>query len=93
MKIGFDPAKNAKNIRERGLSFEDAATLDWRAALLQEDDRKAYGERRLIALLPDRLGRLHVVGFTMRPGAVFWVFSFRKANKREGKLYHEKASH
>ena len=32
MKIEFDPAKNAKNIRERGLPFTLAAEFDWTTA-------------------------------------------------------------
>lgn len=32
MKIDFDPVKNAKNIRERGLSFERAAEFDFETA-------------------------------------------------------------
>jgi uncharacterized DUF497 family protein len=32
VKIEFDPAKSAKNAKERGLPFELTAELDWRAA-------------------------------------------------------------
>jgi len=42
MKIDFDPAKNEKNIRERGLSFERAAEVDFNTALVFSDTRKAY---------------------------------------------------
>jgi hypothetical protein len=38
--VTFDPEKNAKNIAERGLSFERAAELDWDAALIAEDTRR-----------------------------------------------------
>ena len=47
MAIRFDPAKNARNIAERGLSFERVAELDWDTALIVEDDRRDYGEVRL----------------------------------------------
>ena len=50
MRFTFDPAKNAKNIAERGLSFALAAELDWKAALIVEDTRHDYGELRLCAL-------------------------------------------
>jgi uncharacterized protein len=50
MKIDFDPIKNEKNIRERGLSFERAAEVDFNTALVFPDTRKAYGETRYIAL-------------------------------------------
>jgi len=57
MRFTFDPAKNAKNIAERGLSFALAAELDWEAALIVEDARHDYGELRLrvLALLHGRL--------------------------------------
>ena len=34
MAVTFDPEKNAKNIAERGLSFERVAELDWDTALI-----------------------------------------------------------
>ncbi|WP_347258541.1 BrnT family toxin [Methylocaldum sp.] len=46
MKITFDPAKNARNIAERGLSFECVRNLDWVHAVVLEDTRRDYGERR-----------------------------------------------
>lgn len=46
-----------------------------------EDERKAYGERRIICYgLLD--GRLVVIGYTPR-GEVRHIFSMRKANDRE----------
>ena len=34
MKIEFDPAKNAKNIRESGLPFTLADEFDWTTAMI-----------------------------------------------------------
>ena len=85
MRIGFDPNKSAKNARERGLPFELAAELEWDRAVTSEDDRFAYGETRMVALVPLK-GRLHVVCYTQR-GDVRWIISFRKANAREVKAY------
>jgi uncharacterized DUF497 family protein len=67
VRFTFDPAKNAKNIAERGLSFVLAAELDWEAALVVEHTRHDYGEMRLrvLALLH---GRLHTVVVTPRQG-------------------------
>ena len=85
MDISFDPAKNARNIAERGLSFERVAELDWETALSEEDIRKDYGERRVRVF--GLLGRrLHVAVITMR-GATVHVISFRKANEREVRRY------
>jgi hypothetical protein len=69
MRVTFDPAKNAKNIAERGLPFERVAELAWETAVLQEDRRRDYGETRVRVLA--RLGqRLHVAVITMRGEAV-----------------------
>jgi uncharacterized DUF497 family protein len=40
MCLTFDPAKNMKNVAERGLPFEGLAELVWETALLQEDERR-----------------------------------------------------
>ena len=84
-QIGFDSAKNATNITSRGLSFELVEQMEWATALIQEDTRKAYGERRFQVL--GFIGeRLHAVVFTPREGKVH-VISLRKANSREVKKY------
>ena len=87
MRITFDPAKNDRNIVERGLSFELVADLHWDTAIAREDIRKDYGERRLRVLA--YLGRrLCVAVITMR-GNTTHVISFRKANAREVKWYEQ----
>jgi uncharacterized DUF497 family protein len=48
MGITYDPAKNERNIRERGLSFERAADFDFETALIADYTRK--GEMRRIAV-------------------------------------------
>jgi hypothetical protein len=42
VEVTFDPAKNERNIKERGLSFERAADFDFETAVFVEDDRKDY---------------------------------------------------
>jgi len=83
MKITYVKIKNSKNIEERGLSFDLVESLDWVSAIIIEDTRKDYGERRFSAFgfICDRL---YVVVFTPRNDAVH-VISFRKANTREVK--------
>jgi uncharacterized DUF497 family protein len=81
MQAAFDPNKNARNIAERGLSFERAADFDFETALVGSDDRSDYGETRYVALgYLD--GRLHVLYFTETDYGIR-VISFRKANSRE----------
>lgn len=81
MRISFDPAKNERNIRERGLSFESAVAFDFDGALVWVDDRQAYGETRYVAI-GWLHGRPHVLCFTEAPGGIR-VISLRKANPRE----------
>ncbi len=89
MKIAFDPAKNERNITERGISFETAADFDFESALYLEDRRKDYGETRIRALgfIGDRL---HALVFTMR-GATLRVISLRKASRQEVVRYEKAA--
>lgn len=88
MAITFDAKKSAKNVAERDLSFELAEKLEWDIALVEEGTRKDYGETRLqvLALLG---ARLYAVVVTPR-GEDLRVISFRKANKREVKIYGKK---
>jgi uncharacterized DUF497 family protein len=60
--ISFDSAKSEKNVLVRGVPFELAAEFAWDGALIVEDLRKDYGERRFqaLGLLGDRL---HMMGF------------------------------
>ncbi|MEM6848996.1 MAG: BrnT family toxin [Pseudomonadota bacterium] len=85
MRLGWDPAKSARNIQERKLPFDLVADFGWDTALVVEDTRYDYGEERMraIGLIGDRL---FVVVYTDRADAR-WVISFRKANDREVRLY------
>lgn len=85
MPISFDPQKNDRNIAERGLSFELVEEFEWDSALVVEDSRRDYGERRFQAL-GLIAGRLHALVFTPRAGRVH-VISLRKANRREVRGY------
>lgn len=88
MDISFDPAKSERNETERGLPFTLVEQLDWPGAMIEEDIRKEYGERRyrVLGLIG---GRLHAAVFTPRGGKVH-VISLRKANPREVKHYEQK---
>ncbi|WP_130471537.1 BrnT family toxin [Candidatus Magnetaquicoccus inordinatus] len=85
MNITFDPDKSMKNIRERGISFDDAVRFDFKTALFSVDDRHDYGEKRYVAIgYLDH--RLHVLCFVETVNGIR-VISFRKANAREVKRY------
>lgn len=82
-----DPKKERRNLEQRGLSLDLAEQLDWATALVWEDKRKDYGERRY-CVLGFIEGRLHSVVFTPRDGKPR-VISLRKANKREVNRYEK----
>ena len=82
----WDPAKNERNIRQRGLDFADAAPM-WEAPMLVwTDARQTYGETREIALGAID-GRVMVVGWVNRGNDHLHIFTFRKANARETQRY------
>lgn len=89
MEITYGPAKNARNIKERGLSFDRAAEFDFETAFIVANMRRDYGEHRWRALgLLD--GRVYALVFVETDNGIR-VISFRKANPREVQKY-EKAT-
>uniref|UniRef100_E6QSD4 Protein containing DUF497 n=1 Tax=mine drainage metagenome TaxID=410659 RepID=E6QSD4_9ZZZZ len=88
MEISFDLAKSERNVADRGLPFTLVEQMDWLSAVIKEDVRKNYGERRYLAF--GLIGnQLHVVVFTPRADKMR-VISLRKANQREAKDYEQK---
>lgn len=85
MKVTYDPIKNVDNIERRGLPFDLIADLDWATAVIVEDIRRDYGERRyrVFGYIGDRL---YAAVFTPRRDALH-VISLRKANSREVKRH------
>lgn len=87
MDISFDLAKSLRNEVERGLPFSLVQSLDWDSALIKEDTRQDYGERRFLVL--GRIhARLHALVLTPRNDKVH-VISLRKANHREVRQYEQ----
>ena len=81
--IRCNPAKNERNVRERGLSFERAADFDFENSLIADYFRN--GEMRRIAVgYLDK--RLHLLCYITKSNGIR-VISFRKTNKRTAKLY------
>jgi len=87
VEITFDPRKNERNIRERGLSFEMVEEFDFGSAIYSIDTRKDYGEVRTRALgfIGDSL---YALVFTIRNGALR-VISLRRANRKERNRYEK----
>ena len=83
VEITYDPFKNERNIRERGLSFDRAADFDFSTAVYLTETRK--GEQRRVAVgYLDK--RLHVLCYIPRTDGIR-VISFRKANRQEARRY------
>ena len=85
MPFTWDPAKNERNVAERGIPLSLAEAMDWSSALIAQDTREVYAERRdqVMGFIGDDL---HMLVFTPRDGAVH-VISLRRANKRERTRY------
>lgn len=85
MPLSFDPEKSRRNEAERGLAFGIAADFDWSTALVVEDSRSDYKERRYQALGLIN-ATLHMLVFTPRQ-EMLHVISLRRANLRERTRY------
>lgn len=85
MLIEFDPAKQAKNLRDRGIGLDRFAELDFDTAISIEAQRKDYGEIRL-RVLGYLEGKLHADVLTPR-GERIRVISLRRARAREVRAY------
>ena len=90
VKISYDPAKNARNIAERGLSFERVVAFEFETAVIVDDTRRDYGETRHRAT-GWMNGRLFVLVFVHAKDCLR-VISFRKANLREVQRYEQSQS-
>jgi uncharacterized DUF497 family protein len=87
MDYEWDDAKGAANLTKHGVPFERAAKFEWDKAVIDEDLRHAYGERRFNAFAPIE-GRLHAMVFTRR-GSLVRIIGLRKANAREVGRYEK----
>jgi len=88
VKIEFDPAKNERNIAERGIPCTLATEFDWRTAVVKQSDRD--GEKRYAAAGLIR-GKLYILVYVNRNGGLR-VISLRRANRRETKHYEKAKS-
>jgi uncharacterized DUF497 family protein len=85
MDIEFDPTKDATNLAKHGLSLAEAERIEWDTLWAMPDERRNYGETRMIGLAYIGL-RLFCVVYTDRD-EVRRIISLRKANSREVERY------
>ena len=89
MGITYDPVKNERNIRERGLSFERAADFDFETALFADYLRN--GEMRRIAVgYLDK--RLHLLCYIPQAG-LNSRHQFSQDEQEGGKALWQTANH
>jgi uncharacterized protein len=85
MKIAFDPAKDAANVKKHGVSLAAAEVLEWDLLLATEDPNGQYGEARMVGFAP--VGRVvYCVGFTEQ-NEVYRIISLRRALPKEVRDY------
>ncbi|MDR7926755.1 BrnT family toxin [Acidithiobacillus thiooxidans] len=85
-KITYDPSKRRKTCEERGLDFADAPLVFTGKHFTREDDRKDYGETRLVTVGILR-EQMVVMVWTPRNIDDRHIISMRKANEREQAQY------
>ncbi len=84
----WDEAKAAFNLRKHGVAFDDVRHFDFERALETVDERRDYGERRMIAYAPLH-GRLHALVYVLRADAIR-IIGLRRANDRERQAYEQR---
>jgi uncharacterized DUF497 family protein len=85
--IEFDPQKDARNIALRGISLAAAETLLTGFTVEWTDQRRDYGETRIIAI--GEIGGLEHVCVYTRRGAAVRPISLRRANRKERDVYRK----
>jgi len=87
MDIEFDLDKDRINQEKHGVSLAEVENLEWETLWAFEDNRKDYGEVRIIGFA--YIGnRLYSVVYTHRETSIR-IISLRKANSREVRRYAE----
>ena len=87
MQYEWDENKREANLDKHDVDFLIALDFEWQTALVYEDLRSGYDERRFwaLGLIQERV---HVLVFTRREQFVR-IISLRKANQREMRQYTE----
>jgi uncharacterized DUF497 family protein len=85
----WDPKKAAANVKNHGVSFEEAVTVfaDPLARIFDDEDHSVEEQREII-IGQSAKQRLLLVCFTARGNSIR-IFSARKATRREQQDYEE----
>ena len=89
MEFEWDPRKAARNLRKRGVSFEEAASVfnDIHATAYEDPDHST-SEKRSLTFGTSAQGRLLIVAYADR-GERIRIINARKVTRRERDLYEE----
>lgn len=85
MQFTWDEQKRQSNLAKHGLDFMDAHKVFAGAIILFEDNRFAYGEKRMVAI--GLLGITVVVVVHVDDDDTIHIISMRRATKNEQKTY------
>ena len=88
MRIQYDPAKAAANLRKHGVAFADAEGALEDPLALTVPDPDAEGEKRYIAIGLGSAGELLVVVYTEREGE-YRIISARRPTRKERESYED----
>ena len=86
MEFEWDEAKNASNLAKHGVDFLLMTGFDWQRASFRVDDRREYGEQRVLGYGPAGDGQLYVMAFTMRDGRCR-IISARRFGRKDSQFY------
>lgn len=88
MTAGFDPKKNAANLKKHGISLAEGDGVLSDPLAVTTEDESAEGEQRFVTLGANVFGSLMVVVWTPRDDD-FRIISVRKPTRKERKTYEE----
>ena len=87
MKFTWSATKRASNLKAHGLDFVDAPRVFEGVTFTFEDNRFSYGEQRFVTL--GLLAGIPVSIVHTETTHEIRIISFRKATKRESKIYFD----
>ena len=91
MAYEWHALKATSNLKKHGVSFEEAETvLENLLTDVQPDFKHSVGEARFLAIGMSAQGRVLVVSFSERAGAIR-IISAREATRRERKDYESQS--
>jgi uncharacterized protein len=86
MRVRYDPAKAAANLKAHDVSFEEAEAVLFDPTAVTAEDPDAMGEHRYVSVGRGDSGRILVVVFTEQDDE-YRLISARRPTRKERKCY------